>query len=117
MNAKEIARGGLLAAAAVALLYVGGAAPYIGPAACIVAGVASAVPLGADDADEQPARADLAGIVKNVAHIGVQAALHQPVAQPFDQLFQQHTVHLVGRMQTAGGDPPAPAGPGGLSAW
>ena len=45
MNAKEIARGGLLAAAAVALLYVGGAAPYIGPAACIVAGVASAVPL------------------------------------------------------------------------
>lgn len=45
MNAKEIARGGLLAAAAVALLYVGGAAPYFGPAACIVAGVASAVPL------------------------------------------------------------------------
>ena len=45
MNAKEIARGGLLAAAAVALLYVGGAAPYIGPAACIVAGVASAVTL------------------------------------------------------------------------
>lgn len=45
MNAKEIARGGLLAAAAVALLYAGGAAPYIGPAACIVAGVASAVPL------------------------------------------------------------------------
>ena len=45
MNAKEIARGGLLAAAAVALLYVGGIAPYIGPAACIVAGVASAVPL------------------------------------------------------------------------
>lgn len=45
MNAKEIARGGLLAAAAVALLYVGGAAPYIGPAACIVAGVTSAVPL------------------------------------------------------------------------
>ena len=45
MNAKEIARGGLLAAAAVALLYVGGGAPYIGPAACIVAGVASAVPL------------------------------------------------------------------------
>lgn len=45
MNAREIARGGLLAAAAVALLYVGGAAPYIGPAACIVAGVTSAVPL------------------------------------------------------------------------
>ena len=45
MNAKEIARGGLLAAAAVALLYMGGAAPYIGPAACIAAGVTSAVPL------------------------------------------------------------------------
>ena len=45
MNAKEIARGGLLAAAAVALLYVGGAAPYFGPAACIAAGVTSAVPL------------------------------------------------------------------------
>ena len=45
MNAKEIARGGLLAAAAVALLYIGGAAPYFGPAACIVAGVPSAVPL------------------------------------------------------------------------
>ena len=45
MNAKEIARGGLLAAAAVALLYIGGAAPYFGPAACIVAGVTSAVPL------------------------------------------------------------------------
>lgn len=45
MNAKEIARGGLLAAAAVALLYMGGAAPYIGPAACIAAGVTPAVPL------------------------------------------------------------------------
>ena len=45
MNTKEIARGGLLAAAAVALLYVGGTATYIGPAACLVAGVASAVPL------------------------------------------------------------------------
>nr|WP_297171701.1 hypothetical protein [uncultured Agathobaculum sp.] len=45
MNAKEIARGGLLAAAAVALLYIGGAAPYFGPAACIAAGVTSAVPL------------------------------------------------------------------------
>lgn len=45
MNTKEIARGGLLAAAAVALLYVGGTATYVGPAACLVAGVASAVPL------------------------------------------------------------------------
>ena len=45
MSAKEIARSGLLAAAAVALLYIGGAAPYLGPAACIVAGVTSAVPL------------------------------------------------------------------------
>lgn len=45
MNTKEIALGGLLAAVAVALLYVGGAAPYFGPAACIVAGVTSAVPL------------------------------------------------------------------------
>lgn len=45
MNTKEIARGGLLAAAAVALLYVGGTVTYIGPAACLVAGVTSAVPL------------------------------------------------------------------------
>lgn len=45
MDAREIARGGLLAAAAVALLYVGGAASAIGPACCIAAGVASAVPL------------------------------------------------------------------------
>lgn len=45
MNTKEIARGGLLAAAAVALLYVGGTAMSVGPAACLVAGVTSAVPL------------------------------------------------------------------------
>lgn len=45
MGAREIARGGLLAAVAVALLYVGGAAAYVGPAACIAAGVTSAVPL------------------------------------------------------------------------
>lgn len=45
MNTKEIARGGLLAAAAVALLYVGGTAISVGPAACLVAGVTSAVPL------------------------------------------------------------------------
>lgn len=45
MNTKEIARGGLLTAAAVALLYIGGTVIYIGPAACLVAGVTSAVPL------------------------------------------------------------------------
>lgn len=45
MNTKEIARGGLLAAVAVALLYIGGAVMHIGPAACLVAGVVSAVPL------------------------------------------------------------------------
>ena len=45
MNTKEIARGGLLTAAAVALLYIGGTVTYIGSAACLVAGVTSAVPL------------------------------------------------------------------------
>lgn len=45
MNTKEIARGGLLTAAAVALLYIGGTVTYIGPAACLMAGVTSAVPL------------------------------------------------------------------------
>lgn len=45
MNTKDIARGGLLAAAAVALLYMGAAASYISVAACLVAGVTSAVPL------------------------------------------------------------------------
>lgn len=45
MKTKEIARGGLLAAAAVALLYVGGTVTYIGPAACLMAGVATVVPL------------------------------------------------------------------------
>lgn len=45
LNTKEIARGGLLAAVAVALLYVGGTVISVGPAACLVAGVTSAVPL------------------------------------------------------------------------
>lgn len=45
MKSREIARGGLLAAAAVALLYLGGLTPWIGLAACIAAGVCSAVPL------------------------------------------------------------------------
>ena len=45
MGAREIARGGLLAAVAVALLYVGGTATYVGVAACVAAGVTSAVPL------------------------------------------------------------------------
>ena len=45
MNTREIARGGLLAAVAVALLYIGGAATYMGVACCVAAGVTSAVPL------------------------------------------------------------------------
>ena len=45
MSTREIARGGLLAAAATAWLYLGGVMPQIGPAACIMAGVASAIPL------------------------------------------------------------------------
>ncbi|MDO5141977.1 MAG: hypothetical protein Q4D31_03040 [Eubacteriales bacterium] len=45
MAAREVARGGLLAATAVALLYVGGIAPYIAPACCIAAGVTVALPL------------------------------------------------------------------------
>ncbi|MDO4269612.1 MAG: hypothetical protein Q4C72_01690 [Eubacteriales bacterium] len=45
MSARDIARGGLLTAAAVALLYLGGAAPWMGVVCCILAGVASAVPL------------------------------------------------------------------------
>ncbi|MDY3618117.1 hypothetical protein [Agathobaculum sp.] len=45
MNARDIARGGLLAAAAVALLWVGSLSPWMGPAACILAGVSAAVPL------------------------------------------------------------------------
>ena len=45
MSAREIARGGLLAAAATAWLYLGGVMPQIGVAACLVAGLASAIPL------------------------------------------------------------------------
>ena len=45
MSTREIARGGLLAAAATAWLYFGGVMPQIGPAACLIAGVASAIPL------------------------------------------------------------------------
>ena len=45
VSARDIARGGLLAAAAVALLWVGGLVPWMGPAACILAGVSAAVPL------------------------------------------------------------------------
>lgn len=45
MNAKEVARGGLLAAAAVVLLYMGSLMPWAGVALCIMAGVSSAVPL------------------------------------------------------------------------
>ena len=45
MSTREIARGGLLAAAATAWLYFGGVMPQIGPAACLMAGIASAIPL------------------------------------------------------------------------
>lgn len=45
MDTKFLARGGLLTAAAVALLYLGGVSPWIGAAAAIAAGVCSAVPL------------------------------------------------------------------------
>lgn len=45
MNARDIARGGVLAAAAVALLYIGGLSPWMGLACGAVAGVTSAVPL------------------------------------------------------------------------
>ena len=45
MSTREIARGGLLAAAATAWLYLGGVMPQIGPAACLMAGIASAIPL------------------------------------------------------------------------
>ena len=45
MSTREIARGGLLAAAATAWLYCGGVMPQIGPAACLMAGIASAIPL------------------------------------------------------------------------
>ena len=45
MNTKFLARGGLLTAAAVALLYLGGVSPWMGAAAAIAAGVCSAVPL------------------------------------------------------------------------
>ena len=45
MSTREIARGGLLAAAATAWLYFGGVMPQIGPAACLIAGAASAIPL------------------------------------------------------------------------
>ena len=45
MGARDIARGGLLAAVAFVLLYLGGVSPYAAVAACIAAGVTSAVPL------------------------------------------------------------------------
>lgn len=45
MTAREIARGGLLAATAFVLLYFGGISPYAAVAACIAAGATSAVPL------------------------------------------------------------------------
>ena len=45
MSTRDIARGGLLAAAATAWLYLGGVLPQLGPAACLMAGTASAIPL------------------------------------------------------------------------
>ncbi len=45
MNAREIARGGLLAAAALALLYLGSISPYAVAACCIMAGAANTIPL------------------------------------------------------------------------
>ncbi len=45
MNARELARGGIFAAAAVALLYIGGVSPWMGVACCAAAGVTTAVPL------------------------------------------------------------------------
>lgn len=45
MTAGDIARGGLLTAAAVVLLYLGSASLYLGVAASVLAGVCTAVPL------------------------------------------------------------------------
>lgn len=45
MRSREIARGGLLTAAAVALLWFGGVSPWFSVFACLAAGVTSAVPL------------------------------------------------------------------------
>lgn len=45
MKSREIARGGLLTAAAVALLWFGGVSPWFSVFACLAAGVTSAVPL------------------------------------------------------------------------
>lgn len=45
MKTREIARGGMLAAAAFALIYLGSAAPWAAAAGCIAAGAANAVPL------------------------------------------------------------------------
>ena len=52
-----------------------------------VRGVIMAVPLGADDADKQTARRYLAGIIVNVSHFGIQAALNKCIVQIFQQLF------------------------------
>ena len=52
-----------------------------------VRGVIVAVPLGANDADKQAARRYLAGIIINVGHFGIQAALNKCIVQIFQQLF------------------------------
>lgn len=45
MKTREIARGGLLAGFAIVLLYIAALIPQAGPALCISAGIASALPL------------------------------------------------------------------------
>lgn len=45
MDTRNLARGGVLTASSVALLYVGSAAPWTSAIACVAAGTTSAVPL------------------------------------------------------------------------
>ncbi len=45
MSTKELARGGLLTGMAVAVLYIGSFSEYIRASACVIAGLATAVPL------------------------------------------------------------------------
>ena len=50
-------------------------------------GVVVAVPVGAHNAHKGPAGLYLTGIVGDVHHFGVQAALHQRVVQPIEQFL------------------------------
>ncbi len=45
MSTNELARGGLLTGMAVSVLYIGSFSEYIGASACVIAGLASAMPL------------------------------------------------------------------------